>query len=168
MIFSQTTSIFLLISFPNYARIKLVSEPSFDMDTQGKSNAEFRTEVNEALTRYEVGIHQVDSNFEHVNSTLQIVLSELHSLRLSNQTPRQPSEVNPFFQWKSNSAGSDSNPSQLKLNFSRFGREDSHEWIYKAEQFFDFKSVPPDQRVPLASFHLEGLALQWHRWFTKF
>lgn len=28
--------------------------------------------------------------------------------------------------------------------------------------------MPTDQQVRLASFHLEGLALQWHRWFTKY
>jgi len=26
----------------------------------------------------------------------------------------------------------------------------------------------PNQQVQLASFHLEGIALQWHRWLTKF
>lgn len=28
--------------------------------------------------------------------------------------------------------------------------------------------LPPDQRVSLASFHLEGMALQWHRWYAKY
>lgn len=138
------------------------------MDTRGKSNAEFRAEVNDTLTRHETSIHQVNNHFEHVNTTLQTVLSELHSLRVSNQTPRQPSEVNPFFQGESSRAGSEPNHSQLKLNFPRFDGDDSHGWIYKAEQYFDFKSVPPDQKVSLTSFHLEGLALQWHQWFMKF
>ncbi|XP_034684112.1 uncharacterized protein LOC117913267 [Vitis riparia] len=69
------------------------------MDTRGKTNAEFRNEVNEALARHE-------SSFDQVNATLQAVLTELQALR-------------------------------LKPKFS-------------------------------ASFHLEGIALQWHRWLTKF
>lgn len=28
--------------------------------------------------------------------------------------------------------------------------------------------VSPDQQVYLASFHLEGMALQWHRWYAKY
>ncbi|KAF3446038.1 hypothetical protein FNV43_RR11216 [Rhamnella rubrinervis] len=32
----------------------------------------------------------------------------------------------------------------------------------------EYKNVPPNQRVQLASFHMEGLALQWHRWLSKF
>lgn len=34
--------------------------------------------------------------------------------------------------------------------------------------YFDFKNITPAQQVQLASFHLEGIALQWHRWLTKF
>ena len=38
-------------------------------------------------------------------------------------------------------------------------------WIYRAEQFFEFQNNASDQQVTLASFHLEGIALQW---LTKF
>ncbi|KAH7536709.1 hypothetical protein FEM48_Zijuj03G0015100 [Ziziphus jujuba var. spinosa] len=65
---------------------QLVSELGSN-GTQGKTNAKFRNEVNEALARHETSIHQ---------------------------------------------------------------------------------GVPANQQVSLASFHLEGLALQWHRWFMKF
>ena len=41
-------------------------------------------------------------------------------------------------------------------------------WVYKSEQYFEYNHVPQVQRVPLASFHLEGIALQWHRWMAKF
>ncbi|KAK9189481.1 hypothetical protein WN943_018078 [Citrus x changshan-huyou] len=72
------------------------------MDTRGKSNAEFRNDVNEALARHE-------SNFDQINDSL-----------------------------------------------------------HKAEQYFEFKNIAPGLQVQLASFHLEGIALQWHRWLTKF
>ncbi|KAL5856683.1 hypothetical protein ACOSQ3_004141 [Xanthoceras sorbifolium] len=51
---------------------------------------------------------------------------------------------------------------------AEFRTEDPNGWIYKAEQFFEFKNIASDQQVQLASFHLEGIALQWHRWLTKF
>ena len=35
------------------------------------------------------------------------------------------------------------------------------------EQFFEFNKVGWEQRVQVAAFHLEGIALQWHRWLTK-
>ena len=46
------------------------------MDTRGKTNAEFRNEVNEALARHE-------SSFDQVNATLQAVLMELQALRVT-------------------------------------------------------------------------------------
>ncbi|KAH7517611.1 hypothetical protein FEM48_Zijuj09G0083200 [Ziziphus jujuba var. spinosa] len=38
----------------------------------------------------------------------------------------------------------------------------------KTNAEFRNEGVPANQQVTLASFHLEGLALQWHRWFMKF
>ena len=43
------------------------------MDTRGKSNAEFRNDVNEALARHE-------SNFDQINDSLHKVLTELQAL----------------------------------------------------------------------------------------
>jgi hypothetical protein len=40
------------------------------MDTREKSNAKFRSEVNETLARHE-------SNFDQVHDTLQTILTEL-------------------------------------------------------------------------------------------
>nr|GEV17196.1 protein kinase-like domain, phloem protein 2-like protein [Tanacetum cinerariifolium] len=40
-------------------------------------------------------------------------------------------------------------------------------WLYQASQFFKFQSVAPEEQVDVASMHLDGIALQWHRWFTK-
>nr|GEW31532.1 putative unclassified retrotransposon protein [Tanacetum cinerariifolium] len=56
----------------------------------------------------------------------------------------------------------------LKLHFPRFGGEDPKGWLYQAEQYFEFQRVETEDQVQLASFHLDGIALQWHRWITKF
>jgi hypothetical protein len=55
------------------------------MDTRGKSNAEFRSEVNEALARHE-------SNFDQVHGTLQTILTELQALRVSRSQRMNPPE----------------------------------------------------------------------------
>ncbi|KAI5316982.1 hypothetical protein L3X38_036689 [Prunus dulcis] len=41
------------------------------------------------------------------------------------------------------------------------GLEDPTSWICRAEQFFDFHHTPETERVPLASFNLEGDAQLW-------
>ncbi|KAL5784706.1 hypothetical protein ACOSQ2_007098 [Xanthoceras sorbifolium] len=45
--------------------------------------------------------------------------------------------------------------------------EEVHATLQTAEQYFDFKEVVAEQQVQLALFHLERIALQWHRWFAK-
>lgn len=139
------------------------------MDTRGKSNADFRTEVNKVLARHE-------SNFDQIHGSLQSVLTELQALRVTHTHKTNPPEINPFHQEISskpttiiNSHNSaDNNHHNLKLQFPKFNGEDPSGWIYKAEQYFEFRSIDPNQQVQLASFHLEGIALQWHRWLVKF
>ncbi|KAA8526488.1 hypothetical protein F0562_008310 [Nyssa sinensis] len=138
------------------------------MDTRGKTNAEFRNDVNEILTRHE-------SSFDQVNVALQMVLTELQAIRISRSTNTPHPDINPFAQEESSHphtsrSNTTSNPSHhhLKLSFPKFNGDDPTGWVYKAEQYFDFKNIAPDQQVQLASFHLEGIALQWHRWWTKF
>nr|GEU40478.1 transposon Ty3-G Gag-Pol polyprotein [Tanacetum cinerariifolium] len=55
----------------------------------------------------------------------------------------------------------------LKLQFPRFSGGDPAGWLYQASQFFEFQSVAPEEQVDVASMHPDGIALQWHRWFTK-
>ncbi|KAL6311434.1 hypothetical protein AAG906_035879 [Vitis piasezkii] len=120
------------------------------MDTRGKTNAEFRNEVNEALARHE-------SSFDQVNATLQAVLTELQALCNSSANHSQPkstlcTEGSVHHPHTTTAITNRPTFSQhLKLNFPRFNGEDPINWIYR-----------------LASFHLEGIALQWHRWLTKF
>lgn len=138
------------------------------MDTRGKSNAEFRNEVNEILLRHE-------SSFDQVNATLQAVLTELQALRTTRNLSSNSPEINPFANEESSrQQPTHSQPANhhqhhnLKLSFPKFGGDDPIGWIYKAEQYFEFQNIMPNQQVQLASFHLEGIALQWHRWLTKF
>nr|GEV32002.1 hypothetical protein [Tanacetum cinerariifolium] len=55
----------------------------------------------------------------------------------------------------------------LKLFFPWFSGKDPQGWVYQAEQYFKFQKVVEGDRIALASFHLDGIALQWHRWYTK-
>lgn len=143
------------------------------METRNKSNAEFRAEVDEILTRHE-------SSFDQINNTLQTVLTELQALKTSTNQPQisrgDNSAIGETSQLdKQNlplaTAYAPANlvtNSGIKLQFPKFVGEDATGWIYSAEQYFEFHNIAPSQRVHLASFYLEGIALQWHRWLTKF
>jgi hypothetical protein len=52
-------------------------------------------------------------------------------------------------------------PRYAKIEFSRYQGDDPTEWFNCVVQFFYYHGTPPEQKVVLASFHLEGEANQW-------
>lgn len=48
-----------------------------------------------------------------------------------------------------------------KLEFPWFSRRDPTEWFAKVDQVFEYNNSMESQKIPLASFHLEGEANQW-------
>ncbi|KAL5799439.1 hypothetical protein ACOSQ4_032323 [Xanthoceras sorbifolium] len=144
------------------------------METRGKTNSKFQNEVYEILAWHKSSFDLLNTNFNQVNAALQTVLTELQALCITPNPVTREREINPFSQSIPNLTNvppppfQERNHTQLKLFFPKFGGEDPAEWIYKAEQYFEFKDVNPTYQVQFASFHLEGIALQWHRWITKF
>ena len=141
-------------------------------------------------------ITHINHNIDQMNATLQTVVAELQALRSINIQNFVERDINSFSQAEtSNHRNStqpdlfpstqpviqnlpqpdiphsnqiaDRNYTQLKLSFPRFNGVDPNGWIYKAEQYFEFKNIHHQQRVQLASFHLEDDALQWHCWLSK-
>ena len=58
-------------------------------------------------------------------------------------------------------------PRAIKLDFPRFLGGDALDWIYKAKRFFKIYDIPEEQRVDIASVHLEGKALPWFQMLEK-
>lgn len=55
-------------------------------------------------------------------------------------------------------------PRVTKLDFPRFnGSEDPKSWICRVEQFFEFQKIAEEEKVPLATYHLEGEAQLWYQ-----
>ncbi|KAD3641342.1 hypothetical protein E3N88_30566 [Mikania micrantha] len=107
-----------------------------------RSNAEFQQETDERLAKHE--------------ELLEGILAELKNLSSSG------AHTGPH-------AGTlaTTNKPYLKLHFPRFDGGDPAGWLYQAEQYFEFQRVDDADKVHLASFHLDGVALQWHRWLSK-
>lgn len=59
-------------------------------------------------------------------------------------------------------------PRLVKLEFPRYnGEEDPTSWICRADQFFNFHQTAEEDRVPLASFNMEGDAQLWYQILKK-
>jgi hypothetical protein len=48
-----------------------------------------------------------------------------------------------------------------KMDFPKFEGENPADWLYKAKQYFLIHETHEDDKIPMASFHLEGVALTW-------
>lgn len=55
----------------------------------------------------------------------------------------------------------------VKLDCPRYSGEDPTEWYNRITQFFEYQEVTDEQKVSLASFHLEGEANQWWQWLRQ-
>ncbi|KAH9763048.1 hypothetical protein KPL70_001041 [Citrus sinensis] len=54
-----------------------------------------------------------------------------------------------------------------RLEFPKYSGEDPTEWLSRVAQFFEFQGIADNQKVTLASFHLEGEANQWWQWMRR-
>ncbi|KAD7478442.1 hypothetical protein E3N88_01578 [Mikania micrantha] len=53
-----------------------------------------------------------------------------------------------------------------KIDFPNFGGGDSRGWILKAEKYFRYYHIPEDEKVDIASMHLDGDALDLFSWLS--
>ncbi|XP_071728193.1 uncharacterized protein [Rutidosis leptorrhynchoides] len=54
-----------------------------------------------------------------------------------------------------------------KLEFPKFDGTDVKGWIYRSKQFFLADQVEDDDKVRIASIHMQGRALNWHQQFVR-
>ncbi|XP_061371285.1 uncharacterized protein LOC133313888 [Gastrolobium bilobum] len=54
-------------------------------------------------------------------------------------------------------------PKPVRLIFPRYGQGDPTDWIFSAEQYCDYYTIPEAERVRIASFHLDAPANSWYR-----
>ncbi|KAL0350214.1 UNVERIFIED_CONTAM: hypothetical protein Sradi_4170600 [Sesamum radiatum] len=50
-----------------------------------------------------------------------------------------------------------------RMEFPLFNGEDARAWIRRCTKYFQMIPIPEDQKVPLASIHMEGRAELWYQ-----
>nr|KYP46454.1 Transposon Ty3-I Gag-Pol polyprotein [Cajanus cajan] len=55
----------------------------------------------------------------------------------------------------------------VKLDFPRFDGSEVLQWIFKAEQFFSYYRTPDDQRLLIASIHLDKDVVPWYQMMIR-
>ncbi|XP_020241395.1 uncharacterized protein LOC109819859 [Asparagus officinalis] len=131
--------------------------------------------VQDSLSRIEIGVADKFTQIEMAISKLSEVLLANRTASSSNILGDPPTNSpigrlrNTVEETRDSSEGG--RPlffSKLaKLEFPRFSGDDPTEWFTRVDQFFEYQSTPEQQKVPLASFHLEGEANQWWQWLKR-
>lgn len=125
------------------------------MDTRSKTNVEFRNKVNKALSHNDTNFEELKYNFGRVSYALQWVMVELQAMQIAQSNRTLDKEVNPFTAgetshskpFASTTSILDRNHTHIELNFLIFTSEveDPTSWIFKAEQYFEFKNIDSSQ-----------------------
>jgi hypothetical protein len=55
----------------------------------------------------------------------------------------------------------------VKLDFPRFDGSDVLQWIFKAEQFFDYYNTPDTQRLTIAAVHMDKDVVPWYQMLSR-
>ncbi|KAH9686516.1 hypothetical protein KPL70_014380 [Citrus sinensis] len=119
--------------------------------------------MQDSMQRMEMGINDKLHHLEEVISKLADSISaskgvSSHHEHAASSQPRREESGRERQQF----------PSRLaKLEFPRYSGDDPTEWFNRVTQFFDYQETTDDQRVVLASFHLEGEANQWWQWLRR-
>ncbi|CAJ2641138.1 unnamed protein product [Trifolium pratense] len=88
------------------------------------------------------------SKFDKIHAALDILIEQTPSKQnrgdgLNNRAPFQVRNV--------------------KLEFPRFDGTKVHEWIFRAEQFFDYYDTPDHDRLTISSVHLDKDVVPWYQ-----
>ncbi|MCH84866.1 hypothetical protein A2U01_0005703 [Trifolium medium] len=99
-----------------------------------------------------------ESQFSQLNSVMAQILQRLQSISGSSH-----GSVNSYKEPHKNSF----QVRFVKLDFPRFDGKNVMDWIFKAEQFFDYYSTLDADRLIIASVHLDHDVFPWYQMMQK-
>ncbi|KAH9697081.1 hypothetical protein KPL71_023462 [Citrus sinensis] len=131
----------------------------------------------ERIERVEVELGGMQNNIQRIEQGmndkfhhLEAMISKLaESFSLSQGVMNQQDQVGSLRLDRGASEGERQQfpPRVAKLEFPRYSGDDPTEWFNRVTPFFDYQETADDQRVVLASYHLEGEANQWWQWLRR-
>ena len=117
------------------------------------------------LTQIKLMIKELATQQGFISHTLQSRNGEASS----SQDQRPAQDPTPTSQpgWMGEGPQSIYKPRKPRRDFPTFEGEGVHKWLYKCNQYFDLEEIPEGEKLRLASYYLDGMALYWHQNFTR-
>ena len=124
------------------------------MHAQSDDLAQLKAMMKEMVTQ-QISIKQTLQTLVGETSSSQNIRIPQHPASASNQD------------WIGEGPQSTYRSRRPKRDFPTFEGEEVHKWLYKCNQYFDLEEIPESKKMKLASYYLDGLALYWHRNYTR-
>ncbi|XP_006582748.1 uncharacterized protein [Glycine max] len=109
--------------------------------------------LEEAITRLSTCQSTLTDKYVELSDKVDTILDHLR-LKETTQNPPPP-----------NSQFNQRNP--VKLDIPRYDGRDPLGWIFKISQLFKYQNTPEEERITVASFYLDGVALSWYQWMFR-
>jgi hypothetical protein len=124
----------------NADELKLLQEEMFERMERLEAGNSSRFDRLEAMQM------STESKFDAIHTALDVLIGQTpsknnHGAGLNNRPPIQVRNV--------------------KLEFPRFDGTNVHEWIFRAEQFFDYYETPDPDHLTISSVHLDKDVVPW-------
>ena len=130
------------------------------------------TYINESLSLLKTTTDHHGHSLQEINKQLNANTQQLNVISLALQKLMEAEEQR--LQQPMSSKSSSPSPNarvvslpishttkSVRLDFPRFKGDDPASWVYKSNQYFSFYQTPFDERLLMASFHMDGDALVW-------
>ena len=129
------------------------------------SNKERIEALEAGLDGVQDGMHQLElgvtDKLHHLEETINKLSEAFLSTREASSNNNHGREGSFRSHREENDGGRQIFSSKMaRLKFPKYSGEDPTEWLSRVAQFFEFQGIADNQKVTLASFHLEGEANQ--------
>nr|TKS12908.1 hypothetical protein D5086_0000058600 [Populus alba] len=104
-------------------------------------------------------IREIASQQIAIKHTLQTLAGETSSSQRPH-VPQPPTTIHSSGAIREGSQGS-FRVHKPKMNFPTFEGEDVQKWLYKCNQYFELEEIPESDKLKIASYYLDGLALRF-------
>lgn len=106
------------------------------------------SDVKRLLEMMEARDKEYSTRFETIESAVEEMRKHAPMVESSSSTP--PFQVR-----------------NVKLDFPRFDGSEVLQWIFKAEQFFDYYQTPDAQRITIAAIHFDKEVVPWFQMLSR-
>jgi len=126
--------------------VSRLKDLSLDVKTLNDAVAATNRDIKRLLETMTHQRSDDNTRFETVETTLDSVLQSIANLQSGSENPSS----RPSFQVRN-----------VKLDFPRFDGSDVLQWIFRAEQFFNYYNTSDEQRLTIAAVHMEKDVVPW-------